>query len=257
MSGTFIFTNALRDFLRMRRLVAWFVVALALMVLSLLFLGVFNAPNKATAYSMISTLLLFRVLPLASAIFSAAVIGQEIEQKTIVYLVTRPVERWRLILMRTLASAVAVSLVTTVAMVFLSIAVFGNPFANQLFFRDLLAILLGSLAYGGLFVYVTLILSKLSMLVCLLFAFAWETAVPQLPGSMSMLSVSTYLSAIAERPAGISSAGFFGKVPSALGSPALSAQTGWIVIVLMILFFGGLNMWWFSTFEYIPREDGE
>lgn len=257
MSGTFIFTNALRDFLRMRRLFAWFIVALVLLILSKLFLGVFDAKDEATAYSMISTLLLFRVLPLASAIFSAAVIGQEIEQKTIVYLVTRPVERWRLVLLRTLASAVAVSLVTTVAMLMLSVAVFGNPFANELLFRDLLAIVLGSLAYGGLFVYATLILSRLSMLLCLLFAFVWETAVPQLPGSMSLLSVSTYLSAIAGRPAGVTSAGFFGKGASGLAASALSAQTGWIVIALMILFFGGLNMWWFSTFEYVPREDGE
>ncbi|MBC8066365.1 MAG: ABC transporter permease subunit [Chlorobia bacterium] len=257
MTEVFVFQAALRDFLRIKRIIVWILVAFALFGISKVFLYVNQANDLAEAYSMLSSLLVFRVLPLASAIFSSAVIGQEVEQKTIVYLLTRPVERWKLVLFRTLASAVAVSLVSVVTLALVSAAVYGSPFSNPMFFRDLVAILVGSLAYGTLFVFVTLLMSKAAMVVCLLFAFAWETAVPNMPGSMSSLSVSTYLSAIAQRPSALGGGGFLGNMANALGVNAVSAQTGWMILALMIAFFGGLGMWWFSTFEFLPREDAE
>jgi ABC-2 type transport system permease protein len=257
MTETYIFQAALRDFLRFRRIFVWFIVALGIFGIAKVFLSVWRTTDLNETYSMLSSLLVFRVLPLASAIFSSAVIGQEVEQKTIVYLLTRPIERWKLVALRTLASAVAVALVSVVTMTFVSAAVFGNPLQNPIFFRELIAIVVGSLAYGALFVYVTLLMSKASMVVCLLFAFAWETAVPNMPGSMSMLSVSTYLSAIAERPSVVGGTSFFGNMANQLGVNSVSAQVGWTILTLMILFFGGLSMWWFSTFEYFPREDAE
>ena len=253
----FIYQAALRDFLRIRRLIVWIVVAFGLFALSKIFLYVMPSGDSKEAYSMLSSLFVFRILPLSSAIFSSAVVGQEVEQKTIVYLLTRPIERWRLIVFRILASATAVSLVTLITMLLVSAAVYGNPFSNPQLVRDTVAILVGSLAYGVLFVFVTLLISKAAMVICLLFAFAWETAVPLMPGSMSMLSVSTYLSAIAERPSALMGGGTLGNLANALGLNAISSQTGWIVMVLMIGFFGGLAMWWFGNFEFLPREDAE
>lgn len=257
MTETFIFQAALRDFLRFRRVFAWLLVALGMFAIAKIFLSVWPSKDLSESYSMLSSLLVFRVLPLASAIFSSAVIGQEVEQKTIVYLLTRPIERWKLVSLRLLASAVAVAVISAVTMMLVSVAVYGNPLANPLFFKDLVAIIVGALAYGSLFVFVTLLMSKAAMVVCLLFAFAWETAVPNMPGSMSALSVSSYLSAIAQRPSAAGGTGVFGNLANSLGVNAFSAQTGWIVLTLMIAFFGGLCMWWFSTFEFLPREDAE
>ncbi len=257
MTEAFVFQAALRDFLRLKRIIVWLLVAGGLFAIAKVFLYVNRSEDLAEAYSMLSSLLVFRVLPLASAIFSSAVIGQEVEQKTIVYLLTRPIERWKLVLYRTLASAVAVSFVSTATLFMVSAAVYGNPLSNPMFLKDFVAILVGSLAYGTLFVYVTLLMSKAAMVVCLLFAFAWETAVPNMPGSMSSLSVSTYLSAIAQRPSAPGGGGLLGNMANALGINAVNAQTGWIILTLMIAFFGGLCMWWFSTFEFLPREDAE
>lgn len=257
MINLFVYQTALRDFLRFRRLFAWILVAVAMFALAKVFLYVMPAEPK-DAYSMLSSLFVFRILPLASAIFSSAVIGQEVEQKTIVYLLTRPVERWRLLLFRILASATAVAFVTILTMILVSAAVYGNPFANAQLGRDFVSILVGSLAYGTLFVFVTLMMSKAAMVVCLLFAFAWETAVPNMPGSMSALSVSTYLSAIAERPSTLGGGGgLLGNVANALGVNTFSTQTGWSVLLILIAFFGSLGMWWFGNFEYLPREDAE
>ncbi len=256
MTETFVFQSALRDFLRAKRILIWLFIAMALFGLAKVFLSVDPPDDLGSAYATLSTLLVFRVLPLASAIFSSAVIGQEIEQKTIVYLLTRPIERWKLILFRMLASSVAVILVSVAALLAVSASVYGNPFANPLFFGDLRAILVGALAYGALFVFVTLLLSKASMVVCLLFAFVWETAVPLMPGSMSMLSIGTYLNAIAQHPS-TAGAGGAGEAAANLGINSVSATNGWFVLIAVTLFFVGLSMFWFSTFEYVPREDAE
>jgi hypothetical protein len=71
------------------------------------------------------------------------------------------------------------------------------------------------------------------------------------------LSINTYLSAIAQRPSVMGGTGFFGNLANTLGVNAMSVQAGWIVSMMLILFFGGLSMWWFSTFEFVPREDAE
>lgn len=255
MTELFIFQAALRDFLRFRRIFVWVMVGLGIAGIAAIFLNFFGRADRGEAYSMLSSLLVFRILPLASAIFSSAVVAQEVEQKTIVYLLTRPVERWKLLLLRTLASAIAVSFVSVLTMLFVSAAVFGNPFANPKFFGELIAILVGSLAYGTLFVFIGLIIHRASMVVCLLFAFAWETAVPNMPGSMSLLSVSSYLSAIAQRPSIAGNDSLFGSIANQLGINTVGPQAGWTVLILMILFFAGLGMWLFSTFEFVPRED--
>jgi len=255
MTEAFVYTSALRDFLRLRRIMVWIVVGLGLFAMAFTFRYLNPDATPRDAYYTLSSLLVFRVLPLASAIFSSAVIGQEVEQRTIVYLLTRPVERWKLILFRTLASATAVTLVSLFAMAMVGTAVFGNPFSNPGFFNDAIAIVVGSLAYGTLFVAVSLLISKSAMVVCLLFAFAWETSVPSMPGSMSMLSVSTYLTAIAQRPATSGGVGFFGNIANSIGVNSLSSSTAWPMMILMIAGCGAFSMWWFSRSEFLPRED--
>src|SRR5687768_6285757 len=102
MTETFIYRTAVREFLRVRRLWIWLLLALAgggIAVVSRQESG-----SLGEAYAQVSEVMVFRVLALASAIFTTAIISKEVEQKTIAYLVTRPIERWRLLLARYLAS---------------------------------------------------------------------------------------------------------------------------------------------------------
>ena len=48
-------------------------------------------------------------------IFGTGVVSREVEQKTIVYLLTRPVARWRILLMRYLAAVTAITLTVWLA----------------------------------------------------------------------------------------------------------------------------------------------
>ena len=94
------------------------------------------------------------------------------------------------------------------------------------------------------------------MIVCLLFAFGWESAVPNMPGQMSYLSINSYLQAIAEHPSQGNNRGM-GALTSTLGDNTLSTSTGYIAMAIFIAALVAFGSMWFTHFEYLPREDAE
>lgn len=258
--GAFVFQSAFAEFFRAKRVIVWIIVAIAIYAAAIAYVRLGGAEAE-DAYATLSSLLVFRLLPLASAIFSSAVLSQEIEQKTIVYMLTRPIPRPVFLTMRTLASALSVFVVTSIAAVALALAVYGSSGpSNHFLWRDLVAIAVGSLAYGSLFVLLSLLVNR-AMIISLLFAFAWETSVPSMPGSVYLMSISTHLTAIAQRPSSGAPAqgrgGVLTVVANALGTNTLSPTVGWIAMISLIAFCMIFGAWWFRHFEYLPREDAE
>lgn len=252
----YLYTSALRDFLRPRRVVGWLLVSVVLGLGAMQWSSMMRGPDAASEYGQITSILTFRLLALASAVFSTAVIAQEVEQKTIVYLLTRPVPRWRLLLGRTLASITAVWLVSIVACVAVSVGVFGGSagLTNPALGRDLLTLGIGAAAYGGLFVFFSLILNR-SMLVCLIYAFGWETATPNMGGYLYYLSIYSHLQAIAGHPQPETQFRAMSALSGALGGNTIAASTALPALIGFVVFALGLSMWWFTRFEYVPRED--
>jgi ABC-2 type transport system permease protein len=253
MIETFVFKSALADFMRLRRVLVWLLVAVALFGVAKAFVSVTDQSTQE-AYVMMSSVFVFRLLALTAAIFSTAVISQEVEQKTIVYLLTRPIARWKLLLARTLAAIVAVAVISCLGAIMVSFAVFGRW--HDLLNRDLVALLMGSAAYCSLFVLVSLIINR-AMIVCLIFAFGWETAIPNMPGDLNWISVSSYLTSIAKRPATTGEKNLLDILGGMLGTNTIAPSTGWTVLTLLTLFCLALGAWWFTHFEYVPREDAE
>lgn len=257
MNSAYIFFSTLRDFLRIKRVITWLAVSAGLFVMGLLIKKVYvdRAPDEL--YPLLSASLVFRLLPLVSAIFSTQVLSAEVEQKTIVYLLTRPIPRTTLILMRSLAAMAAVTLVSMAAAVAVSASVYGaGALSNELLWRDAKAIVVGAAAYGALFVMISLLVNR-AMIVCILIAFVWETAVAQLPGSMYYLSISSYLTAIAERPS-MGQMGFGMQFLSGgLSDSIMPLSVAWPAMLVLIGCMTVGAMTWFTRFEYLPREDAE
>jgi ABC-2 type transport system permease protein len=258
--ATYVFQNALSEFLRPKRVFVWLLVGIGLFLASSTYLYLGGGSARDGAYATLSSLLLFRILPLASAIFSSGVLSQEVEQKTIVYLLTRPIPRPTLLAMRTLASALVVFIVTTFCALGLSIAVYGpRGLVHEYLMRDLVGIAVGSIAYGSLFVLISLLVNR-AMIISLIFAFVWETTVPSMPGSGTIhyMSISTHLTAISQRPsAGGSGGNFLAAIANVLGTNELSPTVGWAAMIGLVAFCAILGAWWFSNNEYLPREDAE
>ncbi|HWD37264.1 MAG TPA: ABC transporter permease subunit [Fimbriimonas sp.] len=250
----YIYGSMLRELFRFRRIAPWLLVVLAVYGMSLVFQKV-TSGTPQDSYVLVSATLVFRILPLAAAILSAAVVAQEIEQRTIVYLLTRPVPRWKLLLFRTLAAITVVFVLGSIVAFAASLGTAGLK--NEMLVRDLKAILVGSIAYVSLFTFISLLMNR-SMIVCLLFAFIWETAVPNMPGDLYLLTITGYLSSIAERPSlGQSAGGVFDALAGMLGTNSVSPTIAWAALLCLTAACLGVGCLWFSHFEYMAREDAE
>ena len=137
-----------------------------------------------------------------------------------------------------------------------SVGAFKGLGDNPLLAKDLVALTVGAFAYGALFLFISLLFNR-AMIVCLLFAFGWESSVPNMPGTMDSLSILTHLQAIAQHPAAESQNKMLGLMSGTLGTNTLPADRAWALMVGLVVVMLALSAWWFTHFEYVPREDAE
>lgn len=213
--------------------------------------GATITPNDR--YVNVVNLLVFRTLPLASAIYTTMVLSQEVEQKTIVYLLTRSTPRTQLLIGRWLAT---VASVVTVAVVGLGLCRVGSGGVTLPIWRDIAAIVLGACAYGGLFLMVTMVFNR-ALMICVLFAFGWESSVPNLPTGIQQLSVLSHMQAIASHPDSEGGKKFLEAIAGVLGQNTMSPMTSAVTLGVFSLIMVAMAIYWFRTHEFIPREDAE
>lgn len=126
MTDLYLFGSALRDLTRARRLAitAGLVILPAAVALALR-LAARGRFDGAIAYNALASLLVFGfLLVILSVVFSTGAIGQEMEQKTIVYLLTRPVPRWRILLARFAAATLLIVATGWLALLLLAAATY-------------------------------------------------------------------------------------------------------------------------------------
>ncbi len=250
-----IFTTHFQDSLRLSRLIPWLLAGAALFGIALFWRNFQGGDGLLVAYGTYSQILVYRVVALASVIFAMGVIAQEIEQKTIVYLLTRSQPRWSLLLGRTLAAIATVSIFGIIIVLFAGLGVMGfKALSTPEVLMDCVVVSMAAAVYVPLFVLISLLLNR-AMVWSLLFAFGWETFAQNLPG-MRPISIMTYLNSIglhqAKRADGLMT--FFSGDMVVAETPAL---LGWLVLIGLSLFFLAAGMMIFSIFEYSPREDAE
>ncbi len=250
-----IFGQALREYFRPKRYLPWVLLSVLCFVMAHYWHDLLSTATETDAYTNVASIFVYHILALASAIFTTAIISQEVEQKTIVYLLTRPVPRWKLLSIRYVASCIAVSSIGILCAVLASVGAYHGLSSNPLLFKDCLALIVGAFAYGALFLMVSLMFNR-AMIICLLFAFGWETAVPNMPGQMYYLSIYSYLQGIAQHPSPGGNK-LLALLSGAAGDNTLSATTSYVAMIGMVLVVVAAATWWFTNFEYLPREDAE
>jgi len=250
------FSQAVLEYLRPRRVLPWILLALLCLGLASVWSKLDRSAHALDQYASVASMLVFRLLALSSAIFTTAIVSQEIEQRTIVYLLTRPVPRWQLLLVRYLASVLVVSLVGAFTAILTSIGAYGTGFlGNPLLAKDILALAVGAFAYGALFLAVSLLFNR-SLIICVLFAFGWESAIPSLPGDLYRVSVFSYLQAIANHPTSGGN-GVLEILSGSKGVESIGIPTAFGVMAAMVAVLLAFSAWWFTQNEYVPREDAE
>jgi len=198
-----------------------------------------------TIFGLIIWLCLRVIVPILGVFYGTALIADEVDDKTITYLFTRPVRRGAIFLGKYGAYLVSTGLVVLPAVVIVYFLVV--PFADVpgtfiSFAIDVGLLALGLASYGAVFALVGAILRK-PVVVGLVFAFGWEQGAMVMPGYLNRLTIAYYLQALVphaipsqEGVAALLQA-FIGTVPSPLTciaaltlATAVALVLGWRVV---------------------------
>jgi ABC-2 type transport system permease protein len=153
-----------------------------------------------TLFGILIWLLFVRfVVPVLGVFYGTALIADEVDDKTITYLFTRPVPRSSILIGKYLAYLVCVALLVlpaVVVMYFLVVPIgghVGESFPSLA--EDLGMLTIGLAAYGAVFALVGAWLKR-PLIIGLVYAFGWESTVLLIPGYLKRLSVAYYLQAL-------------------------------------------------------------
>jgi ABC-type transport system involved in multi-copper enzyme maturation permease subunit len=180
-------------------------LAVALRVVATLFASGFQINGAkaagASIFGLMIWLLYIRfIVPVLGVFYGTALIADEVEDKTITYLFTRPIPRSAVLLGKYLAYLVCTVLIVlpSVMLVFFLVVPTGGSSIAEVFpslVADLGMLALGLAAYGAVFALVGTRIKR-PLVVGLVFAFGWEPAVLLFPGYLKRLTVAYYLQAL-------------------------------------------------------------
>ena len=203
-------------------------------------------------YAVIVALYWIRnVLPLAALFYATSLVADEVEGRTLTYLVTRPITRASIFAGKFaayLATTLTLALPAAVLTFFGLLGAHGwsaiGPSVGDLFL-DLGVMALALVAYGAFFALLGVLLKR-PVIPGLMFLYGWEL-MANLPGYLPRFTLTAWLrSLIHHRPAQEGLAGLFQQV--------LPAGQGVAVLVGVSVVFLAAAAWIFSTREYVLEQ---
>jgi ABC-2 type transport system permease protein len=191
------------------------------------------------------------VLPLMALFHATSLIADEIEGKTLTYLLTRPLTRTSILAGKFaayLASSLAITLPAVVLTFFIVVTARGWSGVGASvpdLFRDLGVVALTLLVYGAFFTLLGVLLRR-PVIPGLLFLFGWEL-LANLPGYLPRFTLTAWLrSLIHHRPPMEGLSGLFTNVlPTGLSLAVIFVSTG---------VFLAAAAWLFSQREYVMEQ---
>jgi ABC-2 type transport system permease protein len=192
MSAVFVLT--VRQLAGSRRI--WLVLALvSLPLLAGLLFQVADATATPDEFAddVTRVMLASAILPLVMLLLATAAFGNEVGDRTLVYLVTKPIARWRIVAPKLLAS-VAVGGIPVALGGALAVAVIergdgGGALATGA------GLLAGAAAYAAIFTWAGLA-TRHALLIGLVYVFIWEAALAAYLDGIRFLSVRRYTLAL-------------------------------------------------------------
>jgi ABC-type transport system involved in multi-copper enzyme maturation permease subunit len=184
------------------------------------------------------------IVPVLGVFYGTSLMADEVEDKTITYLFTRPIPRGAVLVgkyIAYLACTVCVVLPSVVLVYLLIVPLKGSlgaAFPDLL--KDLLLLGLGLAVYGAVFAFVG---SKFKrpLLVGLIFVFGWEQATLAFPGYLKQFTVMYYLQAIV--PHAMPSDGVVSLIQGLFReTPSLPVSLFWLAMIWGIFLTWGARI---------------
>jgi len=219
-------------------------ISLILRVLDMLGAPVFQIEGSRMAGPAIFGLMIWVfylrfTVPVLGVFYGTSLIADEVEDKTITYLFTRPIPRGAVLVGKYLAYLVCTIFVVlpSVMLVYLLVVpmrgTLGGSFIDLI--KDLILLALGLAVYGAVFAFIGARFSR-PLLVGLIFVFGWEQAALAFPGYLKKLTVAYYLQALV--PHAMPAEGVMNLIQSLFrDTPSLPVSIFWLLVIL------GASLW--------------
>jgi ABC-2 type transport system permease protein len=140
------------------------------------------------------------IVPVLGVFYGTSLVADEVEDKTITYLFTRPIRRSAVVAGKYLAylACTVLLILPSVVLVYLLITPLGGGSIGRGFpslVKDLAMLALGLMAYGALFSLIGARLKR-PLVSGLVFVLGWEPAILVFPGYLKRATVAYYLQAL-------------------------------------------------------------
>ena len=202
-----------RALLGRRRALILFALPALLLVISAA-VRAFNGADDQIAADVLGGFALATMVPLIGVIAGTGAIGPEIDDGSIVYLLSKPVKRPAIIFTK-LIVAIAVTMVFSAVPTFVAGMIL-NGNGQQVAVAYTVAALVASIAYSALFLLLGTV-SRHAVVIGLVYALVWEALFGSLIAGAKTLSVQQWALAVAQKVSGE------GLVTSDVGLPAAVA----------------------------------
>ncbi len=135
-------------------------------------------------------------IPVLGVFYGTSLIADEVEDKTITYLFTRPIARQAVLIGKYLAYVACTVLVVlpSIVLVWLLVIPMGGSLGGNFLdlVKDLAIVAVGLAVYGAVFAFIGAWFKR-PLLVGLIFVFGWEQVILAVPGTLKQFSVAYYL----------------------------------------------------------------
>jgi ABC-type transport system involved in multi-copper enzyme maturation permease subunit len=215
-----------------------------------------SALSGGTVFGVMFWLFYVRfTVPVLAVFHGTSLVADEVENRTITYLFTRPIRRGAVIAGKYLAYFVCTTLIVLPAVVvlfFLTVPLRGGSIAEAFpqLAADLAILALALAAYGALFALVGALFRR-SLVMGLVFVFAWEPAALFFPGYLKRFTLMAYVQGLV--PHAMPPASPLGLLRAAIGDgPAAPA----CLAVLFGILAGSLLLavWTVERREYVLEQ---
>ncbi len=233
-----IFTFTLGQLLRQRRALLLALLAALPVAISFLYRFTSNETDDRLPEFVASIMNNFIVsigLPLKALILGTAALGQEIEDGTAFYLLSKPIPRWQIVVAKLLAAWVATSLFVVLSVLGTGAPLLGQSGEDMLVPAFVVAGVVGSLAYSALFTALSIRFGH-ALVIGLTYVFVWEGLVSGYIEGVRFLSLRAYTlgiaDAITDAPADVFEARLDGVPAVTLAAIVITAMVAYSIRLL-------------------------
>lgn len=160
-------------------------------------IGNVDETPEAFMADVMSSIVFGTLLPIATLILATSAFRDEIDDRTMVYLIVKPVSRFRIVAEKYLAVAESTVLSLWLGVIATWIVISGTsmPDTIDVLVASIVAVLIGVVTYSAVFIAVSLLVPR-ALIVGILYALIWETLLSRFIPGVWTLSVRHYVESV-------------------------------------------------------------